>query len=71
MGKLTEPLPKNWEDRIGPIRVMGVVEGYAMVRRPGAMPFCIPLKDLTGARQFGSHGPFYPVGRAALKESVG
>lgn len=69
MAKLTpEPLPKNWEDRIGRVRVMGVIEGYAMVRRPGAMPFCVPIKVLTGARSWGASGPFYPVGRAALEE---
>ncbi len=71
MGKLTEPLPKNWEDRHGPARLMGVIEGYAMMRRPGAMPFVYPLKDLLGSRAHGHSGPFYPVGRAALKEAVG
>lgn len=72
MAKLTpEPLPKNWEDRIGQARLMGVIEGYAMMRRKGAMPFCYPVKDLLGARALGDRGPFYPVGRAALKETLG
>lgn len=28
------------------VRIMGVAEGYAMVRRPGAAPFVVSLKDL-------------------------
>ena len=28
------------------VRVMCRAEGYAMVRRKGAMPFCVPEKDL-------------------------
>jgi hypothetical protein len=71
MGKLTESLPKNWEDRHGPARLMAVAEGYAMMRRPGSMPFCFPVKELVGSCSFGPHGPFYPVGRAALKETAG
>lgn len=29
----------------GPVRLMGEAEGYCMVRRPGAMPFVISLKE--------------------------
>lgn len=32
--------------RGGAIRVMAIAEGYAMVRRPGAMPFVVSLKEL-------------------------
>ena len=28
------------------VRVMARAEGYAMVRRPGAMPFVVPERDL-------------------------
>lgn len=28
------------------VRIMAIAEGYAMVRRKGAMPFCVPLKRL-------------------------
>lgn len=29
------------------VRVMAVAEGYAMVRRPRAMPFAVSLKDIS------------------------
>ena len=39
---------KAWmvKDSIGPIRVMAVAEGYAMVRRPRCSPFAVPVKQL-------------------------
>lgn len=33
-----------YHDHIGPIRVMVVHDGYAMVRRPGCMPWVEPVK---------------------------
>lgn len=30
-----------------PVRVLARAEGYAMVRRPGAMPFAVSERDLT------------------------
>lgn len=27
------------------LRLMGTIDKYRMVRRPGAMPFCIPRKE--------------------------
>lgn len=36
-----------YEDYVrGPVRVMAVAEGYAMVRFSGAMPFCIAEKRI-------------------------
>jgi hypothetical protein len=42
----TEP----WE-----VRVMARAEGYAMVRRPGAMPFAVSEKDLVPLSDCGSN----------------
>lgn len=36
----------QWEDEYGIIRVMVVAEGYAMCRRPGAVPFVIAVKHI-------------------------
>jgi hypothetical protein len=36
----------TWSDEIGSVRVMAVAEGYAMCRRPGAMPFVRSIKEL-------------------------
>lgn len=43
-------LPQYWRDKIGSIRLMGVVEGYALMRRPGKVPFVIAGKDLISGR---------------------
>jgi hypothetical protein len=37
------------EDVDPPFRVMAVADGYAMLRRPGRMPFAAPLSDLRPA----------------------
>jgi hypothetical protein len=34
-----------WRDEHGPMRVMAVVDGYAMCRRPGCMPFVRAVSD--------------------------
>jgi hypothetical protein len=34
------------QDAHGPIRVMAVAEGYAMVRRPHASPFILPVRTV-------------------------
>lgn len=45
MGEMRRVLPNDvkrgfrYRDRIGEIRVMAVADGYAMCRRPGAVPF--------------------------------
>ena len=44
-------LSQYWTDEDGPIRLMALVEGYAVMRRPGAVPFLVPAKELSnGAR---------------------
>ena len=44
-------LSRYWRDERGPIRLMALVEGYAVMRRPGAIPFLVFAKDLlNGAR---------------------
>jgi hypothetical protein len=37
---------KGWQ-----IRVMGVVDNYAMCRRPGASPFCVALREFKNYQQ--------------------
>ena len=37
----------TYETQRFPVRVMAVAEGYAMVRRPRAMPFVCHIKDLS------------------------
>lgn len=39
----------RWSDEHGPVRVMGIVEGYVVARRKGAMPFLRGLRDFTAA----------------------
>ena len=41
----TDPLWRE-EKVFRSVRVMAVAEGYAMVRRPGCMPYVCPLSDL-------------------------
>ena len=36
----------TWQDDISPIRVMAVADGYAMVRRPGCLPFVVALAGI-------------------------
>ena len=53
------PFPKRWEDHRGPLRVMcEPAEGYVMIRRRGAMPFCLPVATLLNAERDPFHGPF-------------
>jgi hypothetical protein len=57
------PFPARWRDKLGPIRVMsGPVQGYVMVRRPGAFPFVLSVKQLLNAEHHPVHGPFEVVG---------
>jgi hypothetical protein len=43
----TSPIHKKWTDENGPIRVLcEPAEGYVMIRRPGAMPGVISVRDL-------------------------
>lgn len=39
----------SWCDEDGPVRVMGIVEGYVVARRKGAMPFLLSTRDFTAA----------------------
>lgn len=39
-------LPRYWRDAHGEIRLMGIIDGYAMMRRPGKIPFVVRSKDL-------------------------
>lgn len=41
----TKPKPEWRLERNFPSRLMGVIEGYAIVRRKGCMPYCVPMKD--------------------------
>lgn len=36
---LNETFAKHWQDKVGPVRVVTIVEGYVVARRPNAMPF--------------------------------
>lgn len=55
-------IPRLYLDRNGePLRTVGKpAEGYVMVRRPGAMPRVIQVKELLNVRPH-SWGPFTPV----------
>ena len=56
---LLAKFPKRWRDHIGPIRVMSEpIDGYLMVRRPGAAPFVLSVKQMLNAEKHHSHGPF-------------
>jgi len=39
----------RWSDEHGPVRVMGIVEGYVVARRKGATPFLLSTRDFTAA----------------------
>lgn len=53
------PFPKQWRDHIGPIRVMCEPhEGYVMVRRPGATPFVLSVRNILNSVSHPTHGPF-------------
>jgi len=58
------PFPKRWKDQLGPLRVMcEPAEGYVMIRRPQAMPFCLPVAVLLNAERGEFHGPFRLIER--------
>lgn len=61
---MTDKLPKRWADKDGnPVRLMTVCEGYAMMRRPGAVPFLFPAKDLLAGEPWLNKGPFMPAAK--------
>lgn len=65
----TAPFPKRWEDHLGKTRVMaGPVEGYVMVRRHGAAPFVLSVKELLNNKPHPMHGPFWPVGSSVTRK---
>lgn len=54
--------PRLWKDRIGVLRIVGKpAEGYVMVRRTGATPFVLALKELSNHERHPIHGPFMPA----------
>lgn len=57
----TQPLPKRWKCKDGPITVMaGPVSGYVMVRRPHCEPFVLTLRQLLNTEKH-HLGPFEPI----------
>jgi hypothetical protein len=40
-----------WKDEQGPFVVMGIIDGYYMIRRPGCMPLVMHWRDLRKKRQ--------------------
>jgi hypothetical protein len=40
---------QHWQDAVGPVRVMAIVEGYVVVRRKGAIPFLRSMRDFRAA----------------------
>ncbi len=66
------PFPPRWKDKIGPIRVMtNPVQGYVMVRRPGAAPFVLHVSELCNAKKHPHHGPFEVVGVTIARSPIG
>ena len=49
---LAPDVGSTWRDEHGSIRVMAVVEGYVVARRPRATPFLCTLREFT--LRFGS-----------------
>ena len=39
---------KRWHERAEdiPVRILAIAGNWAMVRRPGCMPFCVMVKEL-------------------------
>lgn len=45
---------ETWQPESFEVRLMATSEGYAMVRRPGAMPFACPIEQLSKTEFEGS-----------------
>lgn len=43
-------LSRYWRDDHGEARILGVIDGYAMMRRPGKAPFIVWVKDLINGK---------------------
>jgi len=57
----TQPFPKRWRDKHGPIYVMaGPIKGYLMVRRPHCEPFVLHVRQILNAEKH-HLGPFQLV----------
>ena len=53
------PFPKRWRDHVGSLRVLaGPFEGWLMVKRPHAEPFCLKVSTILNATGHPVHGPF-------------
>ena len=62
-----QPLPKRWKDAGGPLRVMCEPhDGYVMMRRPGAMPFVVSVRELLG----GKYEPILPAKQINVRARV-
>lgn len=47
---MSEPIRgEHWQDADGTVRVMTVVEGYVVVRRKGAAPFLLAIREFKAA----------------------
>lgn len=45
---MSEPVRgQHWQDEVGAVRVMAVVEGYAVARRKGCGPFLMSSREFT------------------------
>ncbi len=53
----------SWVDQHGPVRIMAIADGYAMVRRPGCMPFVEPIREFGRSIRIDDS-----AGRAALAQ---
>lgn len=56
-------------DEYGPIRFITMAEGYVMVRRPGAMPWCESVKKWLARPLETTAGPARTSYRKALEAS--
>lgn len=53
-------LPQWWHDNFGNIRVMGIIEGYVMFRRPRCSPSVLSVADFRNKFKQGKmHGGRY------------
>lgn len=63
------PFPKRWRDPIGPLRVLAEpAEGWLLVRRPGAMPFVLHVRQILNTERHPVHGPFTVVEKARRRQ---
>lgn len=68
MKKQKLEIPEFWKQYDRPVsaRVMTICDGYAMLRYPGCVPFCVSVKDLSA----GTYGWYSTIGPVKRKQSV-